>query len=77
MHWRRKWLPTPVFLPEKSHGQMSLVGYNAKGCKESDTTERLSTYIMNLSTFLKYLFIECHVMAIPFALGILARTIYF
>ena len=53
------------------------MGYNAKGCKESDTTERLSTYIMNLSTFLKYLFIECNVMAIPFALGILARTIYF
>ena len=26
--WRRKWLPTPVFLPEKSHGQRSLVGYN-------------------------------------------------
>ena len=53
------------------------MGYNAKGCKESDTTERVSTYIINLSTFLKYLFIECHVMAIPFALGILARTIYF
>ena len=26
--WRRKWQPTPVFLPEKSHGQQSLVGYN-------------------------------------------------
>ena len=25
--WRRKWQPTPVFLPEKSHGQRSLVGY--------------------------------------------------
>ena len=30
-----------------------------------------------LKYFLKYLFIECNVMAIPFALGILARTIYF
>ena len=35
--WRRKWQPTPVFLPEKSHGQGSLVGYSPKGCKELDT----------------------------------------
>ena len=27
--WRRKWQPTPVFLPGKSHGQRSLVGYSA------------------------------------------------
>ena len=37
--WRRKWQPTPVFLPEKSHGQRSLVSYSPWGCKESDTTE--------------------------------------
>ena len=37
-----KWQPTPVFLPEKSHGQRSLVGYSPWGCKESDMTERLS-----------------------------------
>ena len=36
-----KWQPTPVFLPEKSHGQRSLVGYNPKGCKESDMTDQL------------------------------------
>ena len=30
--------PTPVFLPGKSHGQKSLVGYSPWGCKESDTT---------------------------------------
>ena len=41
--WNRKWYPTPVFLPEKSHGQGSLVGYSPWGCKELDTTERLST----------------------------------
>ena len=35
---------TPVFLPGKFHGQRSLVGYSPKGCKESDTTEVLSTY---------------------------------
>ena len=35
---KRKWQPTPVFLPEKSHGQKSLVGYSPWGPKESDTT---------------------------------------
>ena len=29
--WRRKWQPTPVFLPEKSHGQSRLEGYSPKG----------------------------------------------
>ena len=37
--WRRKWQPILVFLPEKSHGQRSLVGYNPLGHKESDTTK--------------------------------------
>jgi len=40
---RRDRLPTPVFLPGESHGQRSLVGYSSWGCKELDTTERLST----------------------------------
>ena len=39
--WRRKWQPTPVFMPGKSHQPRSLVGYNPWGHKESDTTERL------------------------------------
>ena len=37
--WRRKWQPTPVVLPEKSHRQRSLVGYSPWNCKEWDTTE--------------------------------------
>ena len=37
--WGRKWQPTPVFLPGKSHGQRSLEGYSPCGCKESDTAE--------------------------------------
>ena len=41
MHWRRKWQPTPVFLPGKSHGQRSLVGCSPWGHGETDTTERL------------------------------------
>ena len=39
--WRRKWQPTPVFLPGKPHGQRSLASYSPWGHKESDTTQRL------------------------------------
>ena len=39
MHWRRKWQPTPVFLPGESHGQRSLVGCSPWSRTESDTTE--------------------------------------
>ena len=39
--WRSKWQPTPVFLPGKSHGQRSLVGYSPWDRKVLDTTERL------------------------------------
>ena len=39
MHWRRKWQPTPAFLPEESQGQGSLVGCRLWGRTESDTTE--------------------------------------
>ena len=38
-----KWQATPLFLPEKSHGQGSLGSHSLKGHKESDTTEQLST----------------------------------
>ena len=46
--WRRKWQPTPVFLPGKSHGQRSLGGYNPQGHKELDVPERLSTFTREL-----------------------------
>ena len=39
MHWRRKWQPTPVFLPGESQGRGSLVGFRLWGCAELDTTE--------------------------------------
>ena len=39
MHWRRKWQPTPVFLPGESQGWWSLVGCRLWGVTESDTTE--------------------------------------
>ena len=39
MHWRRKWQPTPVFLPGESQGQRSLLGCRLWGHTESDTTD--------------------------------------
>ena len=39
--WRRKWQPTIVFLPGKSHGQRKLVGHSPWDRKESDSTEPL------------------------------------
>ena len=45
--WRRKWQPTPVFLPGKSHGQRSLVGYSLWHHKESDMTEHTRMYKIN------------------------------
>ena len=39
MHWRRKWQPTPVFLPGEFQGLGSLVGFHLWGHTEPDTTE--------------------------------------
>ena len=51
--WRRKWQPTPVFLPGKFHGQRSLVGYSPWGRKESDMTERLH-FTLQIKTTMRY-----------------------
>ena len=39
MHWKRKWQPTPVFLPGESQGLWGLMGCHLWGRTESDTTE--------------------------------------
>ena len=54
--WGRKWQPTPVFLPGKSHGQRRLAGYSPWGCKELDRTEQLHS----LTTSCSY-FVDIHV----------------
>ena len=46
MHWRRKWQPTPVFLPGESQGRGSLVGCSPWGRTESDMTERLHLHAL-------------------------------
>ena len=48
--WRRRWHPTPVLLPGKSHGRRSLVGYSPWGHWESDTT----SLSLSLFTFMHW-----------------------
>ena len=48
MHWRRKWQPTPVFLPGESQGQGSVVGCHLWGRTESDTTEATQCTASNM-----------------------------
>ena len=40
--WKRKWQPTPIYLPGEFPGQRSLEGYSPCDCKELDTTEQLT-----------------------------------
>ena len=40
--WRRKWQPTPVFLPREFHGQRNLVGYSPWSDKELDMTDQIT-----------------------------------
>ena len=49
--WRRKWQPSPVFLPEKSHGLRSLGGYSPWGCKRvgHDLATKQQQQIMNFN----------------------------
>ena len=53
--WRRKWLPTPVFLPGESHGQRSLAGCGLWGRKESNKTEQLT---LSFSLIQRYILIK-------------------
>ena len=47
MNWRRKWQPTPVFLPGESQGQGSLVGFHLWGGTESDKSTYMRNFKMN------------------------------
>ena len=68
--WRRKWHPTPVLLPGKSHGRRSLVGCSPQGHKESDTTEWLHflSFLLLLSSIL--LFVKPFILWLIFGLYI-------
>ena len=51
--WRKKWQPSPEFLPEKSCGQRSLAGYSQRDHKEPNLTEQISMHdiLYNKSLF--------------------------
>ena len=49
MHWRRKWQPTPVFLPGESQGRRSLVGCCLWGRTELDMTEVTSVQFSSVA----------------------------
>ena len=50
---RRKWQPTPVFLPGEFHVQRSLAGYSPWGLKESDMTEKLTLWVSQVALVIK------------------------
>ena len=54
-----EWQATPVFLPGKSHGQRTLVGYSPCSLKELDTTEQLNFHIPAASGVLRQLGLSC------------------
>ena len=68
--WRRKWQPTPVFLPGKSHGRRSLAGYSPWGCKESDTTEAISLFFFFFLAAWLNLFPQSGIDPVPSAVGV-------
>ena len=76
------WVPTPVLLPGKFHGQRSLVGYSPWGCKESDTTEhaRKVTSLSNPSSKTEWApgfsNNEAHVLTVPMAVVLLPPRLH-
>ena len=68
-HWRRKWQPTPVFLPGESHGQRNLAGHGPQGRRELDMTEvNEHEHMQDLDSseilFQKYLIIFSNIISI-------------
>ena len=59
MHWRRKWQPTPVFLPGESQGWGILVGCHLWGCAESDMTEVTQQQQLYYSTWMSLMKVTC------------------
>ena len=53
--WRRKWQPTPVFLPGKSHGQRKMAGYSSWGHKRVRHNSVTKQPPRNMSELLRFL----------------------
>ena len=61
--WRRKWQPTPVFLPGESHRQRSLAGCSPRSPKQADMTEQLT------ARNYRRVFQNCHTIFLPASKG--------
>ena len=71
MYWRRKWQPTPVFLPGESQGQRSLVGCSPWGRTESDTTKATwQRHFFALVTEEGFLIFSCYSLELCIQMGI-------
>ena len=69
--WRRKWQPTPVLLPGKSHGLRILVGYSPWHRKELDTTERFHfTSLHSCGTFTQRWLLLFFILTIKMCFGV-------
>ena len=73
--WRRKWQPTPVLLPGKSHGQRRLVSYSSWGLKESDMTKQLTLLLLLTPTLFFIFFFFSKVCSLSYSSATL-RTIF-
>ena len=69
IYWRRKWQPTPVFLPGESQGRGSLLGCRLWGRTESDTTEVTEQQQQNAVKLKKY------EMVVPLILELLIHLV--
>ena len=76
MHWRRKWQPTPVFLPGESQGRGSLVGCRLWGCTESDTTEATADNVKMHVLLLDRTALWTHLIP-PFVVSMALSTFFF
>ena len=70
--WKKERRPTPVLLPEKSHGRRSLAGCSPWGCKESDTTDQACTSFFECDVEPLYVFAVDACLSANFQLEVLA-----
>ena len=52
--WRKKWQPTPIFLPWRFHEERSLADYSPWGCKKSNLTDCSQTYVNSTGNSAQY-----------------------
>jgi len=67
--WRKKWLPTPIFLPGEFHGQRSLAGYTLRCYKELDVIEQLTLSLLVYSIIILSTLSFSHSLFEPWGCG--------